>query len=290
MKATIKSTDGTGSEEIKFPTQFSEEVRPDLIKRAVLAIKSHRRQPYGTDPEAGMRHSAKLSRRRRDYKTSYGHGISRVPRKIMSHSGTRFNWVGAEAPNTVGGRRSHPPKSQKIFDQKINIKERRKAIRSALAASIIKELVEKRGHKVTDYPLVIDDSIENISKTKEIIELLTKLGLENELERIGERKIRAGKGKLRGRRYKVTKGPLFVVSKKCSLIAAAKNITGVDIEAVDSLNVELLAPNGDYGRLTIYTKSAIQRIGNEMLFTDNIKKADEIKKIVTTKRAKKETE
>ena len=120
----------------KLPEQFSELIRPDLIERAVFAIQSHKKQPYGASPEAGKRHSARISRRRHKYKTSYGHGISRVPRKIMSHRGERFNWVGALAPGTVGGRRAHPPKAEKIVDQKINKKERKKAIRSALAATL----------------------------------------------------------------------------------------------------------------------------------------------------------
>ncbi len=97
----------------EMPVQFEEEIRLDLIKRAVIAIKNNERQAYGADPMAGKRASAKLSRRRHVYKTSYGIGISRVPRKIMSSRGTRMNWVGAFAPGTVGGRKAHPPKAGK---------------------------------------------------------------------------------------------------------------------------------------------------------------------------------
>ena len=119
----------TGKKDL--PVQFSELIRPDLIERAVFTIQSNKRQPYGADPRAGLRHCGNLSRRRNNYKTSYGHGISRVPRKILSSRGTRFNWAGAIAPGTVGGRRAHPPKADKVWSQKINKKERRKAIRSA---------------------------------------------------------------------------------------------------------------------------------------------------------------
>src|SRR3989344_2751925 len=91
------------------PVQFNEEYRPDLIKRAVHALMSAARQKYGAHPDAGMRHSSKLSKRRRNYRGCYGLGISRVNRKILSRRGTRFNWVGAFSPQTVGGRRSHPP-------------------------------------------------------------------------------------------------------------------------------------------------------------------------------------
>ena len=73
-----------------------------------------------------MKQSAKLSKRRRAYRGSYGFGISRTPRKILSKRGRRLGWVGAVAPNTVGGRRTHPPKAEKIWREEINTKERRK--------------------------------------------------------------------------------------------------------------------------------------------------------------------
>src|SRR3989338_11129595 len=144
MKLKVISPEGKEDGSVTLPTQFSEEVRSDLIKRAVLAIQSHNRQPYGASPEAGKRASAKLSRRRRNYRGSYGLGISRVPRKIFSRRGTRMNWQGAFAPGTVGGRRAHPPKAEKIWWQNINKKERKMAIRSAMAATINKEAVTKK--------------------------------------------------------------------------------------------------------------------------------------------------
>ena len=269
MKIKTKSAKGENMEEINLPAQFGEELRPDLIRRAVLTIQSHRKQRFGSDPEAGQKHSSKLSRRRRIDKTSYGHGISRVPRKIMSHRGTRFNWVGDLAPNTVGGRRAHPPKAEKTWSLKLNNKERKKAIRSAMSATIVEEYVKKRGHVVKDYPLVITDDIENLAKTKDIVSMLINLGLEKELERISVRKIRAGKGKSRARKYKVKKGPLFVVSKKCALLKASRNIPGVDAALVNELNAELLAPGSDYGRLTIYSRAAIERLQKEHLFSDS---------------------
>lgn len=252
---------------IKLPRQFEEDVRTDLIKRAVLAIMSHKRQGYGAYPEAGKRASAILSRRRHDYRGSYGYGISRVPRKIFSRRGTRMNWQAAFAPGTVGGRRAHPPKAEKIWWQDINKKERKKAIRSAIAATIHKELVVKRGHKIIgDYPFVIDSAIENIDKTKKVKEVLMKLGLGEELERCEKRKIRAGKGKLRGRKYKKKKGPLFVVSKDCKLLKAASNIEGIDICEVKNINAELLAPGAVPGRLTLWSKGAIELLEKEKLF------------------------
>ena len=186
---------------IKLPIQFDEDVRPDLIKRAVLTLITHKRQRYGASPEAGKRSSGKISKRRHNYRGCYGLGISRVPRKIFSRRGTRMNWHGAIVPGTVGGRRAHPPKAEKIFWVKINTKERKKAIRSAAAATMNKELVKIRGHKINDsYPFIIDSSIENIDKTSKVKEILIKLGLKEELQRSEVKIIRAGKGKTRGRK------------------------------------------------------------------------------------------
>jgi len=267
METKILDLENKEKGKIKLPFQFEEDVRPDLIKRGVLAIMSHKRQGYGASPEAGKRASAKLSRRRHQYRGSYGFGISRVPRKILSRRGTRMNWQGAVAPGTVGGRRSHPPKAEKEWWQKINKKERRMAIRSAMAATVNRELVIERGHKIKgNYPLVIDSSIEGVDKTKNVREIMIKLGLGDELNRCDKRKIRAGIGKLRGRKYKKKKGPLFIVSKDCKLIKAAGNLPGIDACIVKDINVELLAPGAVPGRLTLWSKEAVELLEKKKMF------------------------
>jgi large subunit ribosomal protein L4e len=293
MKLKILSLAKTEKETINLPEQFKEPVRPDIINRAVLAVYANKRQPYGTDPEAGKKSHSKLSRRRQDYKGSYGHGISRVPRKIISRSGTQFNWVGAFSPGTVGGRRAQPPKAEKIWKQKINKKERRKAIRSAMAATLVKDLAKARGHDVPDnYPFIIESKIEAISKTKDLANALEKLGFTRELSRAG-RKIRAGKGKSRGRKYKKTRGMLIVTSDDCNLMKAAGNITGVEVENIRNLNAEILAPGAIPGRMTIFTDSAIALLEKEKLFADDYKgeKEEKIEKkeIPKEKPVKKET-
>ena len=275
MKAKLFSPDGALSGDVELPQQFQEVIRPDLIKRAVLALQSHRMQPHGVDPDAGKKYSSKLSRRRRAYKGAYGIGISRVPRKILSHRGTRFNWMASTAPNTVGGMEAHPPQTSKNLSRGINIKERRKAIRSALAASVTKEFVAKRGHLFGEYPLALENAVEDMKKTKEVLALLRKIGFEKELERSAKKTERTGDARRRGRAYKKRKGPLFVVSKKCSLMRSALNIPGVEIVEVSSLNAELLAPGAVPGRLTLYTKAAIERLGKEGLFTDSVVKVVE---------------
>lgn len=253
---------------IKLPEQFDEPVRVDLISRAVISIMTHNRQPYGADPRAGKKHSARLSKRRRKYRGSYGKGIARIPRKIHTRRGIQFNWTGAFAPMTVGGRRAHPPKAEKVWSRKINDKERKKSLRSALAASISKEIVMKRGHKAPEsYPFIISNDFENFDKTKLVNSALNNIGLADELSRSSEKRIRAGKGKMRGRKYKRPIGPLLVVGSECNLLKAANNMPGVDIVEVSKLNTKLLAPGCHPGRLTLFTKNAIDRLSNERLFT-----------------------
>ncbi len=269
MKANLMDLAGKKIKEIELPIQFDTEYRPDLIKRAVLAIQSHKRQAYGAKCDAGMRQSAELSRRRRKYRGSYGHGISRVPRKIMSRRGIHFNWIAALAPGVVGGRRAHPPKAIKNYGRKLNISERRFAIRSAIASTVIKSLVEKRGHKVpNNYPFVIDSKFEAIKKTSDAKKVLLALGLDKELERSAIKKVRAGKGKVRSRRYKKRKGPLVVVSKNCAVTKSLFNIPGIDVVSVDSINTELLAPGTAPGRLTLWTQKALEKLDKEKLFTN----------------------
>ena len=276
------------------PIQFLEAVRPDLIRRAFEVIRANSRQPYGADPMAGKKHSAELSRRRRKYRGSYGFGISRVPRKILSRRGTRFSWVGALAPGTVGGRRAHAPKAEKNWEKKINVQERRKAIRSALAATMVKGLVEQRGHKVPDnYPFILEDKFETLQKTKDVKAVLEKLGLKDDLARSLSRTFRAGVSRLRGRKYRTPCGPLIVVANKCALLQSGSNIPGVDIVEVKNLNVQLLAPGADYGRLTVFTEGAIEQLKTENLFMmkPKVKKVKEPKasKGKKVKKAKKAT-
>jgi len=121
MELKIINKDGNETGKIKMPSQFYTPFRKDVIHRAVEAMLKNARQPYGAFDGAGKRQSAKLSRRRNDYKGSYGHGISRVPRKILSRRGTQFFWVGATMPGTVGGRKAHAPKAGKDWSKKINI-------------------------------------------------------------------------------------------------------------------------------------------------------------------------
>lgn len=286
MKASLFAIDGKKMKTVDLPMQFEEDVRPDLIMRSFLASQSAGRQTYGAYIRAGQRSSSKLSRRRRDYKTAYGLGISRVPRKILWHRGTQFGWVGAQSPATVGGRRAHPPKAYSILTKKINKQEKRKALRSALAATAVLELVKKRGHHLSELPLVIDNSIENLAKTKQVEAMLKQLGLGNELLRTRQLKVRPGRGKMRGRKYKHKTGPLLVVSTNAPIIKAAHNIPGVQVTTVNALNIHLLAPGGIPGRLTLFSEKALELMSQEKLFTNDHIIPEKEKKILVLKEKK----
>lgn len=256
MKADIINLEGQKVKTINLPIQFEEEYRPNLIKRAILVLFSNKRQKYGAQIGAGMRQSAVISKRRRSYKTSYGHGISRSPRKALWSRGTQFGWVGAVAPNTVGGRAAHPPKSEKKWELKINNTERRKAIRSAISATA-KDLI------------ILEDKFESLNKTKDVKSTFEKI----DIAETKERKIRKGKGKLRGRKYKKSLGPLIIVSKDCDLLKSAANLEGVHIVKVKELNASLLTKGHETPRKTIWSEEAINLLGKEKLFMRKKKNA-----------------
>lgn len=258
MESKVYSLQGKEVGKIKLPIHFQEEFRPDLIKRAVLAEQSKRFKPMGTDPRAGKRSTAKFVGARRKYGHYYGYGIARVPRITI---GGRPVGDARNVPFAVKGRSAHPPKVGEVKEEGINKKEKKKALRSAIAATAIKDVVVKRGHRFDgDCPIIIEDKLQSLSKTKEVVEVLKKLGLDKELERAGEKKVRAGRGKTRGRKYKRRVGPLIVVGKDEGLIKAASGIPGVDAVKVDELTCESLAPGTHPGRLTIWSKGAIENL------------------------------
>ena len=261
--ATIKTytLNGKASKEsVDLPPQFDTPYRPDVIKRAVLALQSRRRQPHGVDELAGKRNTAE------SWQT--GHGRSRMPR--IKGSGTGAANKAGFAPGTIGGRVAHPPEARKVIVERINKTENRLAIRSAIAASANPEFVKARGHnveKVPQIPLIVSSKLEAIGTTKEARETLIALGLGEDLERASTgRSVRAGKGKMRGRKMKTPKSLLIVVGEDKGISKAARNIPGVDITEVHGLNAELLAPGTHAGRLVVWTTSAIARLEKENLF------------------------
>jgi large subunit ribosomal protein L4e len=254
MKVHVYSLEREPIEEIDLPPVFEEELRPDLIKRAVISAQTARLQPWGADTMAGKRTSAET--------WGKGFGVSRVRR--VKGSGSSAAGLGAFSPHTVGGRRAHPPSVDRVLHERINRKERRMAIRSAIAATKEKRFVGYRNHVidgVAELPIIVSDQLEEINKVKRAKEVLKKLGVWADIERvIQSRGIRAGMGKMRGRRYRQAVGPLIVVAQDRGIKMGASNLSGVEVVTVGDLNTERLAPGGVPGRLTVWTKSAIQKL------------------------------
>lgn len=252
----IFNLEGKEIQKIELSEVFQTPFRPDIIKRAVLASRRNRQIPYGVDPRAGKKTSAES--------WGTGRGAARVPRVKGSrtHSGGR----GALIPFAVGGRRTHPPEGNQNFTEKVNKKEKILAKRSAIAATADPILVESRGHIIEEIhflPLIISDEIESLKKTQEVQGAFQNLGLTFDIAKAKRRNfhVRAGKGKRRGRKYKSGKSVLLVVANDNGIMNAARNISGVDVVFVDQLNTEHLAPGTHAGRLTVWSKSAIEFLG-----------------------------
>jgi len=239
----VRSTD--------LPAAFSTEFRPDVIHRAAVAEQANRRQPYGPSPEAGMRHAVS--------QWGKGRGTSRVQRLTQGNKA-------AESPNNVGGRRAFPPKPEKDYSKKVNRKERALARKSALAAVGDLERVRLRGHRFDEgltLPVIVEDDIEALSTTSAVVEALSAIGVSADLGRAKDgKKIRAGRGKMRGRRYKQPRSVLLVVSaKEAPLFLGAHNLPGVEVSTADGLSAGKLAPGGAAGRLAVFSESALKQVG-----------------------------
>ncbi|MEM3437294.1 MAG: 50S ribosomal protein L4 [Nitrososphaerales archaeon] len=261
VKVPVYNLDGSVAKEVDLPDVFFTPFRPDIIHRAYVALSSHSIQPQGRDPYAGMKTSAST------YNPPTGYGISRVPRV----QGERHPRAGQAAgiAGVVKGRQAHPPRSEKKVRKEINKKERLLATASAIAASSNRELIMLRGHKVDkvpNIPLVLSDEIQSLSKTKDLISVFKKFGLDEEINRvIGKIKTLSGKPRMRGRTKRKAKGPLIVIAEDKGLRKAAKNLPGVDCILARDLSVLHLAPGSHPGRLVLWTESALKSLNKPLI-------------------------
>ena len=247
----VYSVEGEAVKTIELPAVFRSEVRRDLIRRAVTAFQANRRQPYGPGSRSGMKHSVRWSGK--------GHGVSRVPR-------LRDGSTGAQAPGTVGGRRAHPPRPDTVWSQKVNRHERGLARNAALAALRDPALVTARGHRFDSslsLPVVLEDAVETLEPeegaTREGVSILERLGLQADVERAKDgRHVRAGRGKMRGRRLREPRSLLVVVKEPAKVRRLFGNLPGVEVVSPAALNAELLAPGGDPGRLAVFSEGALE--------------------------------
>jgi len=257
MKSKLYDSKGKEKGTMEFPKQFTKKIRPDILLKVYEAQKGLYMQAVGAMPGAGAQYSASgISKKRRHvWKGTYGKGISRIPRKIMSRHGASFNWIGATVSSTRGGRSPHAPKAEKNLIKKINKKELALAYSSALAGTVDTGALEAKYGKKIPSGLVFDSKILTL-KTKEFFTVLKAILGDTFSTVIKKRQIRAGRGKMRGRKYKTNAGLLFVIGS-----GETMNRSGVDVVPVQELTIVDLAPNGVAGRITAYTEEAIKEIG-----------------------------
>lgn len=191
-----------------------------------------------------------------------GREMARMPRLHGKIPGWQM-YRARNVPQAVKGREAHPPKIEKKWPQKMNKKERQLAIKSAIAATSDKKLVQARGHKVNavkELPIVVDNAVESLKKTSEVKNFLQAIGLKDEIKRIEKKKTLGRKKSARGRKYKKKTGPLIVIARDKGIGNAVKNMSGVHATRVGNLSVEYLAPGAAPGRLVIFTKGAIEKL------------------------------
>ena len=270
MKLAVLNKEGKKVKEMDTKL-FEEPIRIDIISKVIEAEKL--KQPFSNTFRAGMDRSASgnVRHRRHVWKSHYGRGMSRIPRMAMSRRGTQFSWVGAIVPFARGGRRAHPPKGSTGL-VKINRKEAIKALLSSLSYVTDNKAIEKKYARIEKvegtFPLIVENKVVEL-KTREFLDSLKKILGDLYSVAIQEKSIRAGKGKMRGRKYKQNAGLLFVVGDEEN-----KNVNGIDIIKVNELSVSDLASGG--ARLTLFSEKAIEELGD--IFDDKKKsKTKEVK-------------
>ncbi len=183
-------------------------------------MRRNGRQASGVSIVAGMQSSAE----------SWGTGraVARIPR--VRGGGTHRSGQGAFGNMCRGGRMFAPLKSWRRWHRRVNTKQKRYAIVSAIAASGIPSLVLAKGHRIEEtpeVPLVLSDKVEELKKTKEAVRLLKKLKAWNDIEKVyATKRFRAGKGKMRNRRRIMKRGPLVIYNNDQGLTRAFRNIPG----------------------------------------------------------------
>ncbi|MYB46864.1 MAG: 50S ribosomal protein L4 [Cenarchaeum sp. SB0662_bin_33] len=255
MRVAVYGLDGVVSGGVDLPRVFETDTRPDVIHKVYVNLDSHRFQPQGRHPTAGMDVVARSG----DPPT--GRGTSRIA-KMLGGGGGRQGQAGGVA-SVRGGRQAHPPRSNKVIWKRVNKKENRLALCSAIAYTTHMDAILKRGHKIgslNKFPIILDSSIESVDTTKGLVDILRRLDLLGDMERLKSRKGRTGKSALRGRGKKVGKSILFVVSGDVPLKKASGSLPGIDVVPARDLSVLDLAPGANPARLTIYSQGALEEI------------------------------
>ena len=249
--------EGKQVEAVDLPQVFRIPVRPDVINKAYVALDSHRRKPQGRDPLAGERTTAETNN------PPTGRGISRIPR-VKGERYSKSGMAGGVA-STVHGRLPHPPRAEKVIRKEINLKEKRLALASAIAATAHSELVTRRGHRYSgELPVIVSNDIEKVSSVRQLRSIFSALGMSEELERIKRGSRRSNSSSLSRTRRAGGVGPLLVVADSSNIGNIAKSFGGVSIAKSQDLSVLDLAPGSAPGRLTVWSKSALQSLTKQV--------------------------
>jgi len=251
---SIFSLTGEKSGETALPNVMTAPIRPDIVQFVHTNMAKNSRQAYAVSIRAGKQVSA----------SSWGTGraVARIPR--VGGGGTSRSGQGAFGNMCRGGRMFAPTKTWRKWHRKINVTQKRYAVSSALAATAVPALVMARGHRVDEVPeipLVLDNAIESSKKTSAAKDILAAVGALEDVEKAGDsKKIRAGKGKMRGRRYTLRRGPLIVYASNDGVEQAFRNLPGVELCCVSRLNLLQLAPGGHMGRLCVWSQAAFDSL------------------------------
>jgi len=251
---SVYNEQGEASGQITLPAVFKAPIRPDVVNFVHSNMAKNSRQPYAVHKHAGHQTSAE----------SWGTGraVARIPR--VRGGGTHRSGQGAFGNMCRGGRMFAPTKTWRRWHRPVNQKQRRYAVCSALAASSVPALLMARGHKVDnipEVPVVCTNAIESLTKTKGAVALLKRLNAYDDVEKCqNSKKIRAGKGKMRNRRYVMRRGPLVVYNEDHGIRQAFRNLPGVELISVDRLNLLKLAPGSHLGRFCIWSQGAFEKL------------------------------
>jgi len=239
---------------VKLPAVFKAPIRPDIVNFVHTNMRKNSRQPYAVSKLAGHQTSAE----------SWGTGraVARIPR--VRGGGTHRSGQAAFGNMCRGGRMFAPTKVWRKWHCRTNVNQKRYAMCSALAATAIPAIVMSKGHcidRIPEVPLVVTDSIQDYKRTKEAVLFLKKFKAWADIKKVYKSKrIRAGKGKMRNRRYIQRLGPLIIFEKDNGITRAFRNIPGIKLMNVTKMNLLRLAPGGHVGRFCIWTESAFRRL------------------------------
>jgi len=238
------------------PDVFTAPIRPDIVGFVHTNMRKNSRQAYAVKDMAGHGHSA--------HSWGTGRAVSRIPR--VSGGGTSRAGQAAFGNMCRKGRMFAPTKTWRKWHRKINTNQKRYAVASALAASALPSLVLARGHRVEnvpEVPCVVSNDTESIEKTKAAVKALEAIGAYADVEKAkNSKKLRRGKGKMRDRRHTQRRGPLIVYANDNGITQSFRNLPGVELAHVESLNLLQLAPGGHMGRFIIWTQGAFEALND----------------------------